>query len=136
MGELSKIKHSLVALFIAGMAALEVMKAGDKKEEVERVQAVAGLSSGEYTALCAAGVLPFDETLKLLKIRGEIMQKAIDLRPQSMCSVAGLDRATLQGCCRDALGMGADPEPVCQIASCLFPGGFLVSGTKKTIVKL
>lgn len=55
---LSQTKHCQAALFVAGMAALEVMKAGDKKEQVERVQAVAGLSSGEYTALCAAPSCP------------------------------------------------------------------------------
>jgi len=64
------------------------------------------------------------------------MQKAIDLRPQSICSVAGLDRATLDACCKEALSVGVDPDPVCQIASCLFPGAFLVSGTKATVSKL
>lgn len=56
-------------MFIAGMAARKIMK-GDKNEEYERPQAVAGLSLGEYTAICAAGVLSFGDALRLAKIRG------------------------------------------------------------------
>merc|ERR1711972_857178 len=87
-------------MFIAGMAGLESMKTGEKKECVERPQATGGLSLGEYTAICCAGVLDFEECLKLVKIRGEAMQSATELRPQSMCSVAGLDRPTLEKLCR------------------------------------
>jgi len=134
--KLEETKFCQPVMFIAGMAALEVMKAGDKKEEVDRCQAVAGLSLGEYTAICAAGVLSFGETLKLVKIRAEAMQKATDLCPQAMCSVAGLDRLMLEKCCKDALAANADPDPVCQIANLLFPGGFTVAGTKNTITKL
>lgn len=123
-------------MFIAGMAAVETMKASDKKDCVERVQAVAGLSLGEYTAICVAGILPFAETLKLVKIRGEAMQKAADERPQTMCSVAGLDRIMLEKCCSQAIAAKLDEDPVCQIANLLFPGGFTVAGTKNTITKL
>merc|ERR1712159_688112 len=64
------------------------------------------------------------------------MQKATDLRPQAMCSVAGLDRMMLEKCCKEAIALKADPDPVCQIANLLFPGGFTVAGTKNTINKL
>jgi len=134
--KLSETKFCQPAMFIAGMAALEVMKAGDKKEDFARCQAVAGLSLGEYTAVCAAGVLSFGDTLRLVKLRGEAMQKATDLRPQAMCSVAGLDRIMLEKCCKEALALKADPDPVCQIANLLFPGGFTVAGTKNTINEL
>jgi len=134
--KLSDTKFCQPLMFIAGMAAVEIMKAGDKKEEVERVQAVAGLSLGEYTALCVAGVLPFGEVLKLVKLRGEAMQKATDLVPQSMCSVAGLDRLMLEKCCKDALALNVDDKPVCQVANLLFPGGYTVAGTKNTIDEL
>jgi len=123
-------------MFIAGMAALEVMKAGANKESVERAQAVAGLSLGEYTAICAAGILPFGEALKLVKLRGEAMQKATELTPQAMCSVAGLDRLMLEKCCKEAIALKVDDKPVCQIANLLFPGGFTVAGTKNTIDEL
>ena len=47
------------------MAGVELMKQ-TKREMVDRVQAVAGLSLGEYTALCAAGVLDFEDGLQLV----------------------------------------------------------------------
>merc|ERR1719149_29233 len=96
--KIEETRYCQPLMFIAGMAALEVMKAGGKKEEVDRCQAVAGLSLGEYTAICAAGVLSFGETLKLVKVRADAMQKATQIRPQAMCSVAGLDRLTLEKC--------------------------------------
>merc|ERR1740130_2362246 len=64
------------------------------------------------------------------------MQKATQIRPQAMCSVAGLDRLTLEKCIKEALALKADPDPVCQIANLLFPGGFTVAGTKNTITEL
>jgi [acyl-carrier-protein] S-malonyltransferase len=134
--KLEETKFCQPVMFIAGLAAIEVMKDQGKKEEVERCQAVAGLSLGEYTAVCAAGVLSFGDCLRLVKLRAEAMQKATDLRPQAMCSVAGLDRIMLEKCCKDALALKADPDPVCQIANLLFPGGFTVAGTKNTINKL
>jgi len=124
-------------MFIAGMTAIEVMKANPaQKECVERCQAVAGLILGEYTAICAADILSFEETLKLVKIRGEAMQDAAELRPQSMCSVAGLDRAMLEKLCVEAADKKLDKDPVCKIANLLFPGGFTVAGTKNTIYEL
>ena len=62
------------------MAGVELMKQ-TKREMVDRVQAVAGLSLGEYTALCAAGVLDFEDGLQLVKLRAEAMQKATELVP-------------------------------------------------------
>merc|ERR1712139_522962 len=88
------------------------------------------------TAICAAGILSFGDCLKLVKIRAESMQKATDMKPQAMCSVAGLDRLMLEKCCKEAIALKADPDPVCQIANLLFPGGFTVVGTKNTIEKL
>lgn len=134
--KIEETRYCQPLMFIAGMAALEVMKSGGKKEEVDRCQAVAGLSLGEYTAICAAGVLSFGETLKLVKVRADAMQKATQIRPQAMCSVAGLDRLTLEKCIKEALATEADKDPVCQIANLLFPGGFTVAGTKNTITKL
>lgn len=132
--KLGETKYCQPAMFIAGLAAVEVMKAGPKKESVERCQAVAGLSLGEYTALVAAGVLEFGDALKLVKLRAEAMQKAANLVPQAMCSVAGLDRPTLEKVCKQAIAEDkSTKDPVCQIANLLFPAGFTVAGTKTTI---
>merc|ERR1711879_725733 len=130
----AETKFCQPCMFIAGMAGLESMKDGAKKECVERPQATAGLSLGEYTAICAAGVLDFEECLKLVKIRGEAMQSATELAPQCMCSVAGLDRPTLEKLCKEAKAKDEKAKtPVCQIANVLFPAGFTCAGTKSTV---
>mmetsp|Transcript_32161 Transcript_32161/g.60051 ORF Transcript_32161/g.60051 Transcript_32161/m.60051 type:complete len:569 (+) Transcript_32161:113-1819(+) len=134
--KLAETKYCQPVMFIAGMAAVELMKATDKKEQVERCKAVAGLSLGEYTAICAADILSFGDCLKLVKIRAEAMQKATALRPQSMASVAGLDRPTLEKICEKAIAADKGKEPVCQIANLLFPAGFTVAGTKDAITKM
>jgi len=135
--KLSETKYCQPCMFIAGLAGLEVMKDSAKKEVVERPQAVAGLSLGEYTAICAAGVLDFEDALELVKLRAEAMQSATQLTPQSMCSVAGLDRPTLEKLCKEAKSLDKTPDdPQCQIANVLFPAGFTCAGTKTTIDQL
>merc|ERR1712190_660300 len=91
---------------------------------------------GEYTAICTAGVLDFEECLKLVKIRGEAMQSATELAPQCMCSVAGLDRPTLEKLCKEAKAADKSSDAVCQIANVLFPAGFTCAGNKTAIDKL
>mmetsp|Transcript_86846 Transcript_86846/g.202143 ORF Transcript_86846/g.202143 Transcript_86846/m.202143 type:complete len:562 (+) Transcript_86846:77-1762(+) len=135
--KLSETKRCQPAMFVAGIAALEAMKE-TKREVTERPQAVAGLSLGEYTALCAAGVLEFEDALKLVKMRAEAMQVATEAVPQCMCSVAGLDRPTLDKLCKEAkaaVGEGSG-EVVCQVANVLFPAGFTCAGNKAAVDKL
>mmetsp|Transcript_23936 Transcript_23936/g.50757 ORF Transcript_23936/g.50757 Transcript_23936/m.50757 type:complete len:554 (-) Transcript_23936:24-1685(-) len=122
-------------MFIAGLAALDLLK--DYKPDVwERPQAVAGLSLGEYTAIVAAGVLSFEDGLRLVKIRGEAMQKASELVPQAMCSVAGLDRAKVDKLCEEAKAADTSMDPECKVANFLFPSGFTCAGTKPAIDEL
>merc|ERR1719414_450541 len=118
-------------MFIGGLAGIEKLR-GDRPEAVERCSVMAGLSLGEYTALCAAGVFSFEDGLQLVKLRGEAMQEAAAVGEQNMLSVAGLEKAALQDLCSQAIrheGSGA----VCQIANELFPKGFAVGGTRKAI---
>mmetsp|Transcript_68208 Transcript_68208/g.142540 ORF Transcript_68208/g.142540 Transcript_68208/m.142540 type:complete len:561 (+) Transcript_68208:73-1755(+) len=134
--KLSETKYCQPVLFVAGLAAVEVLRES-KKEVVERPQAVAGLSLGEYTAICAAGVLDFEDCLRLVQLRAEAMQDATNLAPQGMASVAGLDRSTLERLCREAKAADSSvQDPVCQIANVLFPAGFVCAGHKSTIDKL
>merc|ERR1712061_873434 len=124
-----------MGMFVAGMCAVEVLRES-KKDVVERFQATAGLSLGEYTAICAAGVLDFEEALKLVKLRAEAMQEATEKVPQCMCSVAGLDRPTLEKICKEAKAADKDPDCVCQIANLLFTAGFTCAGNKTAVDKL
>jgi len=94
--------------------------------------AVAGLSLGEYTALCVAGVFSFEDGLKLVKLRGEAMAEAAAARPQAMLSVAGLSEDQLTQLCAQQHNAGE----VCRVANVLFPKEFACAGTKKAIDQL
>merc|ERR1711972_740245 len=133
--KLSQTRFCQPAMFVAGLCAVEVLRES-KKDVVERPQAMAGLSLGEYTAICAAGVLDFEDALSLVKTRAEAMQKATEIVPQCMCSVAGLDRPTLEKLCKEARAADKSPDATCQIANVLFPAGFTVAGNKTACDKL
>jgi len=128
--KLEETKYCQPAMFIGGLAGLEKLRE-EKPERVERAAVFAGLSLGEYTALCAAGVMTFEDGLKLVKLRGEAMQEAAGACKQAMLSVAGLEKKILEPLCREC--QAAEKDGVCQIANSLFPGGYSVGGTEAAI---
>lgn len=132
--KLEETRYCQPALFIGGLAGVEKLRQ-ENAAAVEQAKVMAGLSLGEYTALCAAGVFSFEDGLRLVKLRGEAMQEAAAMGEQLMLSVAGLEKSKLQAACRQSaeeVGNGA----VCQIANELFPNGFACGGTKKAVEKL
>lgn len=133
--KLNQTQQCQPAMFVAGMAALEVLRE-KKPEVVERPQACAGLSLGEYTALCAAGVLDFEDGLRLVQLRAEAMQDAATRAPQAMCSVAGVERSKLEKLCEKAKALDTTTTPECRIANYLFPQGFTCGGSEVAIAKL
>lgn len=130
--KLEQTKYCQPAMFVGGLAGMEKLKAM-KPDRVARCQAVAGLSLGEYTALCVAGVFDFETGLKLVQLRGEAMQEAVEASAQSMLSVAGLSNETLSGLCEQAK---SGPDDVCQIANILFPNGFSCAGHAAAVARL
>jgi len=84
----------------------------------------AGHSLGEYSALVCAGALTFEEGLKLVKLRGELMQKAGEEQKGTMAAVMGLDSVKLEEICRDASSAG-----VVQVANFNSPGQIVISGS-------
>jgi [acyl-carrier-protein] S-malonyltransferase len=129
--KLEETKYCQPCMFIGGLAGLEKLKS-DNPEKVERAAIMAGLSLGEYTALCAAGVLTFEDGLKLVKLRGEAMQEAAQVGKQVMLSVAGLERSKLEPFCVEA-AKREGPDGVAAISNSLFPNGYSVGGTEKAI---
>jgi len=132
--KLEETRYCQPAMFVGGLAGVEKLK-GNNSEAVECCRALAGLSLGEYTALCVAGVFSFEDGLKLVKMRGEAMQDAAAVGEQLMLSVAGLEKDKLQAECSAVLKTAGSGE-ICQIANELFPSGFAVGGTKNAIQSL
>lgn len=88
----------------------------------------AGHSLGEYSAFCAAGAFTFEDGLRLVKIRAELMQKAGELSPGTMAAVIGLDADVLERVCEKASSSG-----VVQIANYNSPVQIVVSGSIKGV---
>ena len=122
--KLNSTAVSQPALYVAGLAALESLRAKEPAAEAECV-ATAGLSLGEYTALAFAGALTFADGLRLVQTRGKAMQAAADATPSAMVSVLGLPLEKVEELCAKAR-----PAGTVEVANHLCPGNIVVSGTK------
>jgi [acyl-carrier-protein] S-malonyltransferase len=113
------------AIFTTSAAILEVLGSEPATSGI-KPDVTAGLSLGEYTALYAAGVINFEDGLKLVQKRGQAMQAAADANEGAMVSIIGLDDETARWLCEEA-GQGDLLEPV--NFNC--PGQIVISGDKK-----
>lgn len=85
------------AIFTVSAALLELFGTSGIKPDV-----TAGLSMGEYTALYAAGLITFEDGLKLVQQRGDAMQAAADASDGAMVSILGLDEVKVIELCEEA----------------------------------
>ena len=83
------------AIFVTSYAAYLALQ----KRCATPFAAAAGLSLGEWGALCAAGVLDFDATLTVLEARGRFMQEACEATPSGMIAIVGASPAQLDELC-------------------------------------
>lgn len=90
---------------------------------------MAGHSLGELSALTAAGALSFEDGLRLVRKRGELMKRAGELAPGGMAAILGLDIPALEKICAEASRSG---EPV-QVANDNCPGQVVISGAKAAV---
>jgi [acyl-carrier-protein] S-malonyltransferase len=95
--ELTRTVNTQPALVTHSIAAL--LAAIEAGTVTEQARVVAGHSLGEYTALIAAGALPFEEGLRLVRERGRLMQEACDASRGTMAVVLGLDREHVADLC-------------------------------------
>ena len=79
--------HAQPAIFVASLACLTALQ---QAQPARTFAAAAGLSSGEWTALHVAGVISFEDALRVLEIRGRAMQAACEEQPGAMLSVLGM----------------------------------------------
>ena len=121
---------SQVAILTTSMALL---RAGQESGALapEQLQATGGLSLGEYTALCLAGVLDFEEAIKLVQKRGQYMQAAAQQNPGTMVVLRGSDEQTVENLCKEA----SDGQ-ILSPANYNCPGQIVASGTKQACHRL
>jgi len=119
--ELKKTKYTQPALFLHSAVVYEILK--DKLE----FDCVAGHSVGEYAALYWAGVLKFEDALRLVSLRGELMYKAGEYAPGTMFAVIGASDEAVENVCKllNQNTVGAVVVP----ANYNCPGQLVVSGS-------
>lgn len=93
--ELMKSNICQPAIFVTSYAAYTAFL----KRTGAEFSCAAGLSLGEWGALCASGVLDFEDTLKVLEARGRFMQEACEAEPSGMIAVVGASKEQLDALC-------------------------------------
>lgn len=115
------------ALMAVSLAALRVLEA-EAGLQVKNAAFVAGHSLGEYSALAAAGSFSIADTARLLRIRGQAMQKAVPVGVGAMAALLGLDYDAARAVAEEA----AQGE-VCEAANDNGGGQVVVSGNKAAV---
>lgn len=115
------------ALMAVSLAVVRVLESKGIRL-ADQAAYVAGHSLGEYSALCAAGTFSITDTARLLKTRGQAMQKAVPVGHGAMAALLGLDVATA----REVAAEAAQGD-VCDVANDNAPGQVVVSGATAAI---
>ncbi len=116
--ELTATRNAQPAILTHSVAVLRVL--GDMLP----AGLAAGHSLGEFSAHVAAGTLPFEDALRAVRLRGELMYETGTKRPGTMAAVLGLDDDAVDELCRAASGDGA----VCVPANYNAPSQVVISG--------
>jgi [acyl-carrier-protein] S-malonyltransferase len=126
--ELTLTENAQPALMAMSIAVLRVLEHDGGIELAGNCRYVAGHSLGEYSALCGAGAMSLDETARLLKRRGQAMQKAVPVGQGAMAALLGLELEAAQQVAADA----AEGD-VCEPANDNAPGQVVVSGDRAAV---
>lgn len=99
--ELNKTENTQIAIMVTSLAVLEVLKS--KKIDAK---IACGLSLGEYSALVYAGIISFEDGIKLIKKRGYYMGNLIPDSEYEMAAVIGLDVLKIEEICNELKNQG------------------------------
>lgn len=100
--ELTLTENTQPALMAMSLAVLRVLEAEGGFRLRDKAVVVAGHSLGEYSALAAAGGFGVSETARLLRLRGQTMQKAVAPGEGAMAALIGVELATARTICEEA----------------------------------
>jgi [acyl-carrier-protein] S-malonyltransferase len=123
--DLVQTDNAQPAITLVNLACLQVLR-----EEGMSPSAAAGHSLGEYSALCAAGVFSFAETMRLVQIRGSAMKGAAERHSGGMTAVFGLGKETLTAICEEVKDAGS-----VEVANHNSPAQVVLTGTKEALQK-
>ncbi|MFN1834052.1 ACP S-malonyltransferase [Balneola sp. MJW-20] len=121
---LRQTEYTQPAIFVHSVALFKTL--GEKPDMV------AGHSLGEFSALVACGAVSFEEALKVVRRRGELMQKAGTDNPGTMAAVIGMDDEAVEKVCADATE-ATGKEVIAANYNC--PGQLVISGYLEAVEK-
>lgn len=121
---LNQTKYTQMAILVTSCCLYEVIK----REFHLNVEVVSGFSLGEYSALYASGIYSFEEILKIVMIRANIMEEASLNNRGKMAAIIGMDETELNKIC---LNIGN-----CWIANYNSPNQLVISGLEESINKV
>lgn len=126
--ELTLTENAQPALMAVSLAAIRVIEAESGKTIADMATMVAGHSLGEYSALAATRAFALSDAARLLKLRGQSMQKAVPVGEGAMAALLGLDLETAEAVASEAAG-----GDVCSAANDNAPGQVVISGAKAAV---
>ncbi len=124
--ELKLTENAQPALMAASLAVIRTLNDEGGFDIAKSVAFVAGHSLGEYSALAAAGTFTLADTARLLKIRGQAMQKAVPVGEGAMAAILSLELEQVEE-------ITGQVDGVCTVANDNSPGQVVVSGTLKAV---
>ena len=131
--DLTLTENAQPALMAVSIAVLRVLKDQGGLDLSRHAAFVAGHSLGEYSALCAAGAFTVADTARLLKLRGQAMQKAVPVGQGAMAALLGAELEQAQAIAADAAQSPAGQNEVCTVANDNSSGQVVISGHAEAI---
>ncbi|OCF96263.1 ACP S-malonyltransferase [Gilliamella apicola] len=122
--ELNKTWQTQPALLAASVAIYRVWQSINGPQP----EFMAGHSLGEYSALVCAGVIDFKDAIKLVELRGKLMQEAVPSGTGAMFAIIGLDNDSIRKACEQA-AQGQVVAPV----NFNSPGQVVIAGNKEAV---
>lgn len=122
--KLTLTENTQPALMAVSMCIVKILEKEGQIDLTKKVTCVAGHSLGEYTALACANSFSLSQTAKLLKIRGQAMQRAVPVGQGAMAALIGLPLEIVEEIATQA----SNNDEVCVAANDNAPGQIVISG--------
>ena len=126
--ELKLTENAQPAIMAHSLAVFRALTRDGGVDLAKAASFVAGHSLGEYSALCAAGSFDLSTTAKLLKLRGQAMQRAVPVGEGAMAALLGVDFELAR-----KIAESAAHGEICTVANDNDPSQVVISGTKAAI---
>ncbi|XP_035734610.1 probable malonyl-CoA-acyl carrier protein transacylase, mitochondrial [Vespa mandarinia] len=133
--KLDQTKFNQPATVVSSLAALEQLRE-DRPKVFETCIATAGYSVGELSALIFSGAISFEDGIRLVAVRGNMMQMASDKISQGMLSVYCPPQIKLSKILQDATAWARDlgvPDPLCKVSVFLYTQSKIIAGNEEAL---